>query len=55
VSELIKRVAFITGHVSEPFTVDEGKSAEELFAEELAAEAARHEQELAAALAAKGR
>jgi TRAP-type mannitol/chloroaromatic compound transport system permease small subunit len=55
VSELIKRVAFITGHASEPFTVDEGKSAEELFAEELAAEAARHEQELAAALAAKGR
>jgi TRAP-type mannitol/chloroaromatic compound transport system permease small subunit len=55
VSELIKRVAFVTGHTSEPFTVDEGKSAEELFAEELAAEAAKHEQELAAALAAKGR
>jgi TRAP-type mannitol/chloroaromatic compound transport system permease small subunit len=55
VSELIKRAAFITGHANEPFTVDEGKSAEELFAEELAAEAAKHEQELAAALAAKGR
>jgi TRAP-type mannitol/chloroaromatic compound transport system permease small subunit len=56
VSELIKRVAFITGHRDEPFSVEEGKSEEERLAEELAAEAARHEQELAAAAAAaKGR
>ena len=49
VSELIKRVAFLTGHRDEPFTVEEGKSDEEKLAEELAAEAAKHEQELAAA------
>jgi TRAP-type mannitol/chloroaromatic compound transport system permease small subunit len=49
VSELIKRVAFLTGHRDEPFSVDEGKSDEEKLAEELAAEAAKHEQELAAA------
>ena len=56
VSELIKRIAFITGHRDEPFSVEEGKSEEERLAEELAAEAARHEQELAAAAAAaKGR
>jgi TRAP-type mannitol/chloroaromatic compound transport system permease small subunit len=48
-SELIKRIAFLTGHRAEPFSVEEGKSDEELLAEELAAEAARHEQELAAA------
>jgi len=48
-SELIKRIAFITGHRDEPFSVEEGKSEEERLAEELAAEAARHEQELAAA------
>jgi TRAP-type mannitol/chloroaromatic compound transport system permease small subunit len=55
-SELIKRIAFITGHRDEPFSVEEGKSEEERLAEELAAEAARHEQELAAAAAAaKGR
>jgi TRAP-type mannitol/chloroaromatic compound transport system permease small subunit len=55
VSELIKRIAFITGHRDEPFSVEEGKSEEERLAEELAAEAARHEQELAAAIAAKAR
>jgi TRAP-type mannitol/chloroaromatic compound transport system permease small subunit len=55
VSELIKRVAFVTGHRDEPFSVEEGKSEEERLAEELAAEAARHEQELAAAIAAKAR
>jgi TRAP-type mannitol/chloroaromatic compound transport system permease small subunit len=49
-SELIKRIAFITGHASEPFSVEDGKSDEEKLAEELAAEAARHEQEIAAAL-----
>jgi TRAP-type mannitol/chloroaromatic compound transport system permease small subunit len=53
-SELIKRVAYLTGHLDEPFSVEQGKSEEERLAEELAAEAAKHEQELAAA-AAKGR
>jgi len=38
-SELIKRVAFLTGHRTEPFTVEHEKSAEELLAEELAAKA----------------
>ncbi|EHR72487.1 TRAP-type mannitol/chloroaromatic compound transport system, small permease component [Burkholderiales bacterium JOSHI_001] len=38
-SELIKRVAFLTGHRAEPFSVEHEKSAEELLAEELAAEA----------------
>ena len=42
VSELIKRVAFLTGHRSEPFSVEHEKSAEELLAEELAAEAEKH-------------
>jgi TRAP-type mannitol/chloroaromatic compound transport system permease small subunit len=48
VSELIKRIAFLTGSRDSPFSVEEGKSDEELLAEELAAEAAKHEQELAA-------
>ncbi len=39
VSELIKRVGFLTGRLPEPFTVEHDKSAEELLAEELAAEA----------------
>jgi TRAP-type mannitol/chloroaromatic compound transport system permease small subunit len=52
-SELIKRIAFLTGHRSEPFSDAEGRSDEELLAEELAEAAAKHEQELAAA--AKGR
>jgi len=52
VSELIKRIAFINGHLAEPFSVeDDGKSDEERLAEELAAEAAQHERELAAAVA----
>jgi TRAP-type mannitol/chloroaromatic compound transport system permease small subunit len=38
-SELIKRTAFLTGHRSEPFSMEEGKSEEELLAEELAKEA----------------
>lgn len=38
-SELIKRIAFLTGHRTEPFTVEHEKSAEELLAEELAAQA----------------
>lgn len=46
-SELIKRVAFITGHTPEPFSVEDGKSDEEKLAEELAAEAARIDQQLA--------
>ena len=46
-SELIKRIAFITGHTSEPFSVEDGKSDEEKLAEELAAEAARIDQQLA--------
>ena len=40
-SELIKRLAFLTGHRSEPFSVEHDKSDEELLAEELAAEAAQ--------------
>ncbi len=46
-SELIKRVAFLTGHRSEPFSVEHDKSAEELLAEALAAEAERHERAIA--------
>jgi len=38
VSELIKRVAFLTGHRAEPFTVEHDKTAEELLVEELARE-----------------
>lgn len=45
VSELIKRIAFLTGHRREPFSVEEGKSDEEKLAEELAAEAERHQQQ----------
>lgn len=41
VSELIKRVAFLTGHRKEPFSGDAEKSDEERLAEELAAEAAK--------------
>ena len=39
VSELIKRIGFLSGRLPEPFTVEHDKSAEELLAEELAAEA----------------
>ncbi|MCY7307525.1 MAG: TRAP transporter small permease subunit [Rhodoferax sp.] len=39
VSELIKRVGFLTGHRAEPFTVEDDKTAEELLLEELAREA----------------
>lgn len=46
-SELIKRVAFLTGHRAEPFSVEHDKSAEELLAEELAAEVAQHEHVIA--------
>ncbi len=47
-SELIKRVAFLTGHRSEPFSAAEDKHEEQRLAEELAAEAARREQALLA-------
>ena len=53
-SELVKRIAFLRGAIAEPISVEPGKSDEELLAEELAAEAARHEQALAAQ-ANKGR
>ena len=39
VSELIKRVGFLTGHLAEPFTVEHDKTAEDLLLEELAREA----------------
>ncbi|MDP2005475.1 MAG: TRAP transporter small permease subunit [Rubrivivax sp.] len=39
VSELIKRLAFLTGHRAEPFSVEHEKSAEELLIQELAAKA----------------
>ena len=38
-SELIKRIAFLTGDLAEPFTVEHEKSVEEQLAEELAIEA----------------
>ena len=38
ISELIKRIGFLSGHLAEPFTVEHEKSVEELLAEELAAE-----------------
>ncbi len=50
-SELIKRIAYLRGLIAEPMTLEAGKSDEELLAEELAAEAERHE--LAAALKAR--
>ena len=44
VSELIKRLAFLTGHLKEPFSVEPGgRSAEEELAEALAAKAAARE------------
>lgn len=43
VSELIKRVAYLTGHRSEPFPLEQEKSAEELLLEELQAHAAAEE------------
>jgi len=52
VSELIKRVAFLTGHRSEPFTNFDDKLEEQKFVEALAKEAAARE---AALLAAKAR
>lgn len=40
VSELIKRVAYLTGHRAEPFPLEQEKSAEEQLVEELQAQAA---------------
>ena len=48
VSELIKRVGFLTGHLEEPFTVEHERSVEEVLADELAVEAAARESALAA-------
>ncbi|MDO9285737.1 MAG: TRAP transporter small permease subunit [Aquabacterium sp.] len=39
VSELIKRIGFLTGHLDEPFPLEDGKTAEERLADELAAQA----------------
>jgi TRAP-type mannitol/chloroaromatic compound transport system permease small subunit len=47
-SELIKRVAFLTGHRSEPFSDADDRQEELRLAEELAEEAARREQALIA-------
>jgi len=48
-SELIKRIGFLTGHRDQPFSVERDKSAEEILAEELLAEAeAQDARELAA-------
>ena len=38
-SELIKRIGFLTGHRDQPFSVEHDKTNEELLAEEMAAEA----------------
>ena len=46
-SELIKRVAFLTGHRAEPFSVEHDKSAEELLLEELAAETEQRDRVIA--------
>ena len=46
VSELIKRIAFLTGHRAEPFTEFDDKLEEEKMAEALAEEAARREAAL---------
>ena len=46
-SELIKRIAFLTGHRSEPFSVEHDKTAEELLVEELAAEAGTRDRAIA--------
>jgi TRAP-type mannitol/chloroaromatic compound transport system permease small subunit len=49
VSELIKRIAFLTGHRSEPFSEADTRSEEERLADELAALAAAKESAMAAA------
>ena len=49
-SELIKRIGFLTGHRDQPFSVEHDKTAEELLAEEMLAE---EEAENARAMAAR--
>jgi TRAP-type mannitol/chloroaromatic compound transport system permease small subunit len=49
-SELIKRIAFLTGHRSEPFSEADTRSEEERLADELAAMAAAKETAMAAAV-----
>jgi TRAP-type mannitol/chloroaromatic compound transport system permease small subunit len=49
-SELVKRLAFLQGAIPEPFSAEYHKSEEEQLAEQLAAEAERHEQERLAAI-----
>ena len=49
VSELIKRIAFLTGHRSEPFSEADTRSEEERLADELAELAAAKESAMAAA------
>jgi TRAP-type mannitol/chloroaromatic compound transport system permease small subunit len=49
VSELIKRIAFLKGLRSEPFSEVDSKSEADILAEEMAAEAAKFEDKLAAA------
>lgn len=49
-SELIKRIGFLTGHREQPFSVEHDKTNEEILAEEMAAE---EEAEAARALAAR--
>jgi len=51
VSELIKRLAFLSGHLAQPFTPFDDKLEEVKFAEALAQEAAQREAALAAAKA----
>jgi TRAP-type mannitol/chloroaromatic compound transport system permease small subunit len=53
ISELIKRIGFLTGARDEPFSVVDEKSAEELLIEELAAEAEAKTAELARAQGVK--
>lgn len=53
ISELIKRIGFLTGAREEPFSVADEKSAEELLIEELAAEAEAKTAELARAQGVK--
>lgn len=50
-SELIKRIGFLRGDLAEPFTIEHEKSAEELLAEELAAEVQARTDALAKAQA----
>jgi TRAP-type mannitol/chloroaromatic compound transport system permease small subunit len=44
-SELVKRIAFLRGIIPEPMSMEHHKSDEELLAEELAAEAEKHERQ----------